>query len=261
MFLLKKILSMWLMPVPLCLTFLTIGLWLVWSSKRLNLGRFFLTCGVILLLSFSNRYVSNGLIRRLELAYPAVPEQIAGADLPPEFTDCRAVVVLGGGHVDSPRLAAINKLSSTSRTRLVEGVRVLRALPDAKLVVSGRGAPGQPSHAEVMAEAAVSLGVDPARIIRLDKPRDTEEEAEQIQTLLGTERFALITSAWHLRRSMALMRGRGLQAVPCPCDYMSRPRGNLTWKDFMWDTESLGRSTWAVYERLGFVWAQSRGKF
>lgn len=251
---------MWLMPVPLCLMFLAIGLWLVWSSKRLNLGRFFLTCGVIMLLLFSNRYVSSGLIRRLELAYPAVPEVVTGEALPPEFVGCRSVVVLGGGHVDAPHLAATNRLSSTSRARLVEGIRLLRALPDANLVVSGRGAPGQPSHAAVMAEAAISLGISSARIVRLEKPRDTEEEAEEIQKLLGTERFALVTSAWHLRRSMALMRGRGLHAVPSPCDFMSRPRGKLTWKDFTWDTESLGRSTWAVYERLGFVWAKGRGK-
>ena len=260
MFLFKKILSMWLMPVPLCLTFLAIGLWLVWSSKRINLGRFFLTCGVILLMLFSNRYVSTGLIRRLELTYPAVPELVTGETLPSEFIGCRSVVVLGGGHVDTHHLAAINKLSSTSRARLVEGVRLLRALPDAQLVVTGRGAPGQPSHAEVMAEAAISLGVGAERIVRLEKPRDTEDEAEEIKQLLGDERFALVTSAWHLRRSMALMRGRGLHAVPCPCDYMSRPRENLTWKDFLWDTESLGRSTWAVYERLGFIWAQGRGK-
>jgi uncharacterized SAM-binding protein YcdF (DUF218 family) len=69
-----------------------------------------------------------------------------------------------------------------------------------------------------------------------------------------------VTSAWHLRRATALMRNRGLLPVPCPCDYMSRPMDQPTWRDFMWDSESLGRSTWAVYERLGFLWAQSRGK-
>ena len=79
MFLLKKIISGWLMPVPFCLTLLVMGLWLVWTSKRINLGRFFLTCGVILLLLFSNKFVSTWLIRRLELAYRPIPELTVGA--------------------------------------------------------------------------------------------------------------------------------------------------------------------------------------
>jgi uncharacterized SAM-binding protein YcdF (DUF218 family) len=140
-------------------------------------------------------------------------------------------------------------------------VRILRALPEAKLVVTGPAARGQPSHADVQAEAAISLGVAPERIVRIELPRDTEEEAEELSRMLGREEpFALVTSAWHLRRAMALMRNRGLLPVPCPCDYTSRPQENLSWRDFMWDTESLGRSTWAVYERLGFMWAMSRGK-
>jgi uncharacterized SAM-binding protein YcdF (DUF218 family) len=260
MFLLKKMVSVWLMPVPFCLTLLVIGLWLVWSSKRINLGRFFLTCGVILLLLFSNRFVSNWLLRPLELAYPPVPELAEGATLPAELTNCRTVVVLGGGHVDASQLAAINKLSSASRARLVEGVRIFLLLPEARLVVSGRGAANQLSHAAVQAQAAVSLGVPNDSIVRLESTRDTEEESEELSRLLGEEPFVLVTSAWHLRRATALMRHQRLNPIPGPCDYMSRPISNRTWKDFTWDTESLSRSTWAVYERLGFLWAKSRGK-
>jgi uncharacterized SAM-binding protein YcdF (DUF218 family) len=260
MFLLKKFLSGWLMPLPFCLMLLVIGLWLTSTSKRKNPGRFFLTSGVILLLLFSNRFVSTWLIRPLESTYPPIPELVTGASLPMELIGCRTVVVLGGGHGDTPSLAAIDKLSSSSRARLTEGVRLLRVLPEAKLVVTGGGAPNQPSHAAVQAEAAISLGVAPNRIVRLETPRDTEEEAEALSRALGQESFALVTSASHLRRATALMRNRGLHPVPCPCDYTSRPEAILTWADFMWDTESLGRSTWAVYERLGFTWSQMRGK-
>jgi uncharacterized SAM-binding protein YcdF (DUF218 family) len=260
MFLLKKLISGWLMPVPFCLTLLVIGLWLVWSSKRINLGRFFLTTGVILLLVFSNRFVSTWLIRPLELAYLPVPELTVGASLPVELADCRNVVVLGGGHVDAPQLAAINKLSSGSRARLIEGVRLMRFLPDARLVVTGPSINNSRSHAAVQADAAISLGIPAEKIVRLENTRDTEEEAEELGHLLGREPFALVTSAWHLRRAAALMRNRGLNPVPCPCDYTSRPILRRSWKDFMWDGESLGRSTWAVYERLGYVWSKGRGK-
>ena len=260
MFVLKKILAGWLMPLPLCLTFLVIGLWLIWTSKQINLGRFLLTCGLILLLLFSNRFVSTWLIRPLERAFPPHPEFVAGEPLPAELRNCRFVVVLGGGHVDAPHRPAINRLSDASRGRLVEGLRILHVLPDAKLVLTGVGQNGGPSHAAIMAAAAISLGVDASRIVRLETPRDTEEETAELSQLLGAEPFALVTSAWHLRRATALMRHRGLNPVPAPCDYTSRSVGKRSWKDFLWDTESIGRSNWAVYERLGFLWAKGRGK-
>ena len=260
MFLLKKSLSVWLMPLPFCLTLLVLGLWLVWSSKRINLGRFLLTCGVTLLLLLCNRYVSTWLIRPLEWTYAPIAEMRPGSPLPAELAQCRAVVVLGGGHGDNRQLPALAKLSSASRARLTEGLRLVRALPEARLVVTGGGQPGEPSHAAVQGEAAVALGFPSERLVRVETPRDTEEEAEQLSRLLHDEPFALVTSASHMRRAMALMRSRGLRPVPCPCDYTARSGGRVKWTDFLWDTESLGRSTWAVYERLGFVWAEARGK-
>ncbi len=260
MFLLKKFLSVWLMPLPFSLTVLFIGLLLVGSSKRKNLGRFLLACGTFALLVFSNKFISTQLIRPLEMTYPPIPELLNGAALPAELASCRAVVVLGGGHGEMPGFAAIEKLSASSRARLTEGVRLLRVLPDAKLFVSGGGIPNHASHAAVQADAASSLGVASDRIVRLDTPRDTEEEAEALSRLIGQEPFALVTSAWHLRRATALMRNRGLHPVPCPCDYLARPADTLIWTDFLWDTESLGRSTRGISERLGFMWSQTRGK-
>ena len=260
MFELKKLLSAWLMPLPFCLLLLVLGLWFVCFSRRLHFGSFLLICGVVFLLLFSNTYVSTWLIRPLETAFPPVPEVTATSALPADLAECGVIVVLGGGNGDTPGVAALDRLSHSSRSRVVEGVRLARALPAAKLVFTGGGANGQPSHAAVQAEAAISLGIEPGRISRIETARDTEEEAEALSRMLGEQKFALVTSAWHLRRATALMRGRGLRPVPCPCDYLSRPRASFTWSDFTWDTESLGRSTWAVYERLGFYWARSRGK-
>lgn len=261
MFWVKKFVSFWLMPLPFCLTLLVAGLWLTFTTRRLRLGRALIAIAVLLLLLFTNRAVSTWLIRPLETVYPPIPEFSAGAPLPDDLAACRAVVVLGGGHGDTPGFAAINKLSTSAQGRLVEAIRLLRALPgDVTLVVSGRGRPGFPSHAAILAQAAISLGVDPARIVRLDTPRDTEEEAAQLRQRLGPERFALVTSAWHLRRATALMRGAGLNPVPCPADYAARPGAQWRWSELLWDTESLGRSTRAIYERIGYAWSRLRGR-
>ncbi|HYP16820.1 MAG TPA: ElyC/SanA/YdcF family protein, partial [Opitutus sp.] len=229
------------------------------GARRRNLGRGLLALGLGLLLLFSNKAVSTWLILPLEQTYPPLPEFAVGASVPAELAACRFVVVLGGGHGDTPGLAALNKLSTSARARLTEGVRLLRVLPDAKLVVSGRGAPDKPTHAAVLAEAAISLGVERARIVQLDSPRDTAEEAAELASLVGASPFALVSSAWHLPRATALMRHAGLQPLSCPTDYTARPSLHRTWSDYTWDTESLGRSTWAVHERIGYAWGRLRG--
>lgn len=261
MFELKKFVAFWLMPLPFCLTLLIVGLWLSSLSRRARLGRGLIAAGLLLLLLFTNRAVSTWMIRPLETIYVPVPEITADAPLPADLAACRAVVVLGGGHGDTPGLAAVNKLSPSAQARLLEAVRLLRAMPDeVALIVCGRGAPRMPTHAQVLADAAVSLGVAPERIVRLDTPRDTEEEAAALRERFGAAPFALVTSAWHLRRAVTLMRGAGLQPIPCPADYAVRPQPTIRWTDFLWDSESLSRSTLAIRERLGLLWAQLRGK-
>jgi uncharacterized SAM-binding protein YcdF (DUF218 family) len=259
-FWLKKSVAFWFMPLPFCLVLLIAGWLLARSARRARLGRGLMAAGILLLLLLSNKAVGTWLLRPLEAQYPPVPELAAGAPAPAMLQGCRYVLVLGGGHADVPELAAMDQLSDSARARIMEGVRILRALPDAQLVVSGHGTGDHPSHAAVLAQAAVSLGVDPARILRLDTPKDTEEEARDAAPVIGEARFALVTSAWHMPRAMALMRHAGLHPVACPADFQAKRNPEFRLMDCTWDTEALGRSTMTVYERLGRLWSALRGK-
>lgn len=259
-FLLKKFVSFWLMPLPLSLALLTVGALLLFSVRRARLGRALVVAGVALLLIFSNKAVSTALIRPLESDFPTLPEFAPGDPLPKPLTRCRYIVVLGGGHGNTPGFSAVNKLSHSARARLAEGVRLARALPNAKLVTCGRGAPGEPDHAEILAQAAESLGLPRSRIVLLASARDTHDESLAIRALAGDEPVILVTSAWHLPRALALMRGAGVTAVPAACDHMARPGEQRSWSDYTWDSDSIGRSSRAIAERLGRVWAFLRGQ-
>lgn len=260
MFWLKKFVSFWLMPLPLCLVLLGVGLWLLHREKRARLARGLILTAIALLVLLSNKAVSTWLVQPLESAYPPVPEIAAGDPIPTAVAACRAICVLGGGNAETPAFSAVNKLSVSARARVMEAVRLARVLPDARLILSGPGVPGQPSHAQVMATAAISLGVAPARIVRIESARDTEDESAQIRRLVDGEPFLLVTSAWHMPRAMALMRGAGLRAVPCPTDHLARPAARWRIGDYGWDVESLARSTAAIRERLGYLWVSLRGK-
>ncbi len=259
MFWLKKAISYWLMPLPLCVELLAAGLLVSVLARRPRLGRWLFALAALVLLAFANRAVSTGLLRPLEERYPAVPEVAPGARIPADLYPCRFVVVLGGGHTDVTTLPAVGQLSTSALARVVEGVRLLRILPEARLVVSGPGAPGRPSHAAILARAAESLGIDRARIVLIDAARDTEDESHAVATLVGKTRVALITSAWHMPRAAALFRRAGVDFVPCPADFVSRGDPGFRWTDLAWDSESLERSTLAIHERLGLLWLRLRG--
>jgi uncharacterized SAM-binding protein YcdF (DUF218 family) len=258
-FWLKKAVSFWLMPVPLCLALLACGLLLVRAARRPGLGRALVVAGTLLLILFSNRWVSNGLLGHLEARYAAIPELAPGAPVPDPLAKCRIVVVLGGGNGDVPSLPATSQLSSSALGRIVEAVRLLRVLPGARLIVSGPGEPGRPTHAEVLAQAACSLGVDRSRITLIDTALDTEDEAAAVSRLANGATVALVTSAWHMPRAALLFRRDGTAFVACPADFESRPRPTFRWSDLGWDSESLERSTLAVHEWLGVLWLRIRG--
>ncbi len=259
MFWLKKAVAFWLMPLPLCVELLGAGLVVSVLARRPRIGRWLFALAALVLLAFANRAVSNGLLRPLEGRYPAVPEVAPGARIPADLDPCRFVVVLGGGHADVTTLPAVGQLSTSALARIVEGVRLLRILPEARLIVSGPGAPGRPTHAAVLARAAESLGIDGGRMVLIEAARDTEDESHAVARLVGKTRIALITSAWHMPRAAALFRRAGVDFVACPTDFVSRGGTGFQWTDLAWDTESLEHSTLAVHERMGLLWLRLRG--
>ena len=282
MFVVKKILGHLLMPLPLGLGLLTVGLFLIATRRRIR-GWGLLLLGWLVLVTAANRAVSNRLTASLENTYPAVPSLAvvlvaeaadtdpaveANSELPPPpdlgpalLRDAAFVAVLGGGHGDAAALPAGQRLSDSARARLLEGLRIARALPDSWLVVCGpriaRHGERGVSHARALADAAVELGFDRNRIVEVDTPRDTAEEVAALALLAGSERVALVTSAWHLPRAMRLASDAGLDSFPCPADYLGgRESSTRALAYFTWDAEALADSTRAWREYLGLAWAR-----
>lgn len=260
LFWLKKFISFWLMPFNFCMALLVVGWFLTRSPRKARLGRALLTTGLAVLLVFSNKMVSTWIGYSLERAYPPIPELQAGQPPPQRLAICRYVAVLGGGHSDSPGFPATSKLSPSALARLVEAVRILRFLPEAQLIVSGPAVGDNPSHAMVLAQAAVDLGISRDRIRLIDTARDTEDESNEVKKIVGAAPVALVTSAWHMPRAAALFHGAGVNALPCPTDFLFRPAGEFRWTELLWDGDSLARSTWMMRERIGYCWIWLRGR-
>lgn len=131
MFWLKKTVSFFLMPLPFCLALLALGLLVGRSVRYGKAGRRAVVVATVLILLFSNRFVSFMLLDPLEARFPAVPEVEQGQPVPVAIRDCSFVAVLGGGHTEVSGLSATSQLSASSLARIVEAVRLLRILPAA----------------------------------------------------------------------------------------------------------------------------------
>jgi uncharacterized SAM-binding protein YcdF (DUF218 family) len=261
MFLVKKIVSLFLYPFSLCLEILILGLVVLWANRRPRLGKVLATLGTVLLLLLSLPGIAAQFLTPLERRYPALlhPEKIAWEGQK-SGTSAKWIVVLGGGHRSDPGLPANSQISAAALGRVVEGVRLYKSTPGSKLLFSGGAVFDPVPEAAVMARIAEILGVKPQDIVLESDSRDTAEEAEVIGSMIGKERFILVTSAAHMPRSMALFKKRGLQPIPAPTDFQVREGPVPDPGRFFPRASSLSGVENAWHEYLGLAWAWLRGQ-
>lgn len=249
MFLVKKLVAAMTMPLNLTLFLVAVGLCLLWFTGRQRLGKILVTVGLILLVVGGSGAVSSRLVGVVENRYEPVVDIEAVQDI-------RWVVVLGAGNSMDASLPAGVRLSEPASVRLMEGIRLHRQLAGSRLVVSGGMEGDAVSHAELMAEAAIGLGVAPENLVVHRLAKDTAEEAVAAQAVFGDERFLLVTSASHMPRAMRLFEDLGMQPVAAPTQFMGRARANSVLPDGV----NLRKVERAVYEFMGLLWVGLGGR-
>jgi uncharacterized SAM-binding protein YcdF (DUF218 family) len=170
------------------------------------------------------------------------------------------VVVLGGGVSGIKAMPASDALSSASLRRFLEGLRVYRQLPEAKMILSGGSRRGmQYADSVRFNEMADMFDVPESdRVLERDSI-NTADEARLMKPWLQDEPFYLVTSATHMPRSMALFEHQGLHPVAAPCDYtgLQYEKKNLLEKCLP-STNNLENFNAAWHEYLGLLWAKIR---
>jgi uncharacterized SAM-binding protein YcdF (DUF218 family) len=264
MFALKKLLSAALQPTSLLLAVMAAGLVLLCFTKRQRLAKALLFAGLTLLALLSIAPVARALVRPLEATYPPLLAEAtsASATLPDGSPAPRWVVVLGGGHAEGRVLAAIHQLSAPTLVRLAEGIRLQRLLPESKLVLSGGGSGPGATDADLLAAAGVSLGVPQESMVLESQSCDTIDEVRELRAIVGAERFALVTSATHLPRAMAMFKRAGMNPVPAPADYLAadEPAGVGHVLGLIPHAAAGLMIERALHEYLGRFWAKLRGQ-
>jgi uncharacterized SAM-binding protein YcdF (DUF218 family) len=202
-------------------------------------------CAGILVYVLSLVPVGDALLRPLEARY----RPIAAAAVPA----VHYVVVLGSSYAPRPDVSAAAALDCEGLVRVVEGVRLLRRLPGAHLILSGGAPAGREPVARGYAQLARELGVEEAAITVLDQPLNTDAEARAVAATVGSEPFLLVTSAWHMPRAMRLMDRARAHAVALPTGQQTGVPCGSYWSCLLPSSTGLRRTEWAIHEYLGLA--------
>jgi len=245
MFLFKKIVSAFLLPLPIGFFLLLIAFYFLMRNSYKK-AKVFLFLGLSWFLILSFHPISNAIISPLESSYKALLE----------IPKVQYVLVLGSGHKTNENLSITSQLGSVAIVRLNEGIRIYKKLDNAKLIVSGYKGFDKNYHSFMSKKLAVDLGVEKENIIKMDKPKDTREEAIEAKKIIGTNPFILVTSASHMKRSMLLFEKLGLKPIAAPTYHLVKEEKNFS---SIFSSENLYKVKVAFHEYLGLIWAYLKG--
>lgn len=251
---LHKILPVLLLPVGMTLLLVVAGLLL----RR----RGFIWLGLTVLWLSSTPLLSDFLVRAAE----GWAERRQAVDVP----HADAIVVLSGGRVIAPGIAAVSEWGDANR--FYGGLELFKAGRADRLIFTGGWAPWQPKakpEGALLIEYAKALGVPAQSMLTTGVVVNTAEEAAAVAEILsqrpgvGTTQGArpqvlLVTSAFHMPRAQRLFERVGLAVTPFPVDFQVSAGSQLSVLDFLPSAEALRHTELAWRELYGRLYYAAR---
>ncbi len=217
----------------------------IWPDARF--GRRLILSGVFLYLFFLFTPLAEVVVATLERVYPPVMRADPSAGI-------RLIVVLSGYGEDHPRFPVTSEMSGETITRMVEGIRLYRGLPGAKLVVSGGVVHvGDKPLANLMADFSKAMGVPDKDVVIEGHSTSTYENLVEVKKIVGEAPFVLVTSACVLPRAMAVARKLGMKPIGAPAGAWAAqyyPSG-MSWSDL--GSQLVRSASKPSLERLAYL--------
>lgn len=148
---------------------------------------------------------------------------LEGTYTPPENPQGDVIIMLGGGAFpDTPDVSGTGTLCSAPANRLLTAVRLQRKL-DLPIILSGGQVYSDSGPEAVIAKRMLmDLGVPEDKIIVEGKSINTTQNAKfstEIMRERGLSHPILVTSAFHMRRSVLNFAKNGVEVTAYPSDY------------------------------------------
>ena len=212
-------------------------------------GRYLAALLTVILYLCSTNLVAGLLMRPLERTKPA------------DVTRADVILVLGGGAVSKgDSLNPDGSLGGFSANRLLTAAQLQHKLRVPILITGGQAFAQSGNEARICRSVLKNLGVDDKMIITEEQAKNTAEnaiKALEICRQYGFKKIALVTSAFHMRRSMVnftLADNEQLFILlPYPCDYQCGNQPAVDLFIFVPQQDALNMSYLALHEYLGLA--------
>jgi uncharacterized SAM-binding protein YcdF (DUF218 family) len=255
----SKLLWLFVSPINLLLAGAFLGAALSLRRAGWRAPALTLIC-VVLLIAIGILPLGALIVRPLEDRF-ALPK--------PYPADVAGIIVLGGSISDGISRARGETVFDEGGSRLTEAFILARRYPNAKVIYSGGDASllhpefwDGPGEAAEGRKLLIALGLAPERVIAEDRSRNTFENAEFTAAIVhpkSDEIWLLVTSAYHMPRSMGLFRKAGFSVVAFPVDYRTFGDGS-DWRLAHDVPQNLRLFDLALHEWVGLAGYRLTGK-
>lgn len=210
MFIIAKLIGLLLDP------FIWIVLGLIWSLLDQQRRRRLLSFTILITFTFSSPLLSHWFMSRLETSEVKLTKRYEVGVLLTGLTDPMIT------HTQAAQM-------SEAADRLTETVGLYHSGKINKIIITGGSGLISRADAEAteLGKICLRLCVQPQDLIIEPKARNTYENATFSKSLLdslGTQSCVLITSAFHMQRSLKCFRSVGLAPIPYPVDFRAASR-------------------------------------
>jgi len=217
-FVLSKLAWAVLSPVMLLNLLLVVGtLFLMLGYRKIALR--FLFPAMLFSLSLMVLPIGDWLIYPLEsrISQPQeLPEDIDG------------IIILGGGEDIKSTISWQQPQVGQASDRYFGAAYLAKRYPDSPIIFTGGhnllrfdagSTPAQLSH-----QLLTMVGIDEKRLIIESQSRNTYENFQLLKTVLPRRngQYLLVTSAYHMPRSVGIAEKQGINVLPYPVDYRSQ---------------------------------------
>lgn len=239
-FLLSKIL--YCLILPFTWLFILLVCSAITKRKRLKIQLF--RSAMILLILFSNPWLSNSALSMLETK-------------PNLITEKYDVAIVLTGIIETGLSVENQTQLSEGADRISEAVRLLNQGVIKKILISGGAADIQNSEQNEGVELyklAVALGVRSDQLIHENKSRNTHENALYTKELVEQEQFSsylLVTSSYHMKRAKKCFEKQGINITPFPVDFRAQQQFRID--QLVPDSESFDNWNLVAKELTGII--------
>lgn len=252
---LSKTLGVMLLPTNFLIGFSLIGAILL-ATRRARAGRRLLIISITLLAICAFSPLGNILLYPLEQRFPPWDPGQGAPD---------GIIVLGGSIDADLSVAHGSTVVRSAPDRIIAAAGVAHRYPNARILFTGgssRLISNDAREADFAASVFESLGISKSRLIMERRSRNTLENAEFSKAIAAPkpgERWLLVTSAFHMPRSVGLFRKVGFAVEPYPVDWRVGGLSDLLVFSSQ-ATDGLARVDGAVREWAGLLAYRVTGK-